>query len=174
MAGYGTAAGTDIGFIKSFDEHCIVIALMSSRSQLTYQEGLHRFWTKQTKQEEYWPALAHLGEQSVLNQEIYADNSANDTLVFGYQERYSEYRYKPSQVSGLFRSAATGTLDSWHLSQQFGSLPTLNSTFLTENPPMTRIKATAGDPDFICDAFFELRCTRPMPLHGVPGYIDHF
>jgi len=109
-----------------------------------------------------------------LNKEIYAQGTSADADVFGYQERFAEYRYKPSQVSGLFRSDAAGTLDSWHLAQDFGSLPVLGPDFIVENPPMERIKAVTSEPDFIFDSFFSLKCARPMPVYGVPGLIDHF
>ena len=131
-------------------------------------------WSRQTRLDYYWPALSHIGEQAVLNQEIYAQGTSADTQVFGYQERFAEYRYKPSQITGLFRSNATGSLDAWHLAQDFGSLPTLNSTFIQENAPMSRIEAVANQPDFLFDAFFSYKCARPMPVYAIPGLIDHF
>ena len=122
----------------------------------------------------YWPALANIGEQSVLNSEIYSQGTADDDLVFGYQERYAEYRYKQSQITGLFRSNATGSLDAWHLAQDFTSLPTLSTTFIEDNPPLDRVIAVPSEPHFIFDSYFSMRCARPMPLYGVPGMIDHF
>ena len=122
----------------------------------------------------YWPALSHIGEQAVLNKEIYAQGTSADDDVFGYQERYAEYRYKPSIISGLFRTNATGTLDSWHLAQDFASLPVLNSAFIQENAPMARIKAVSAQPDFIFDSNIRLNCARPMPVYSVPGLVDHF
>ena len=118
--------------------------------------------------------LAHLSEQSVLNKEIYAQNTTDDDLTFGYQERYAEYRYKPSNITGLFRSNATATLDYWHLAQQFTSLPALNSSFIQENPPMSRIMVETAQPDILLDAFFTYHCARPMPVHAIPGLVDHF
>ena len=115
-----------------------------------------------------------IGEQSVLNKEIYCDGSANDALVFGYQERYAEYRYKPSQITGLFRSTAAGTLDVWHLAQKFTALPTLNTTFIKDTPPIDRVIAVPAEPHFLFDSYFQLKCARPMPVFGVPGLIDHF
>lgn len=168
------ALARGIGFTKSFTEHCVLIGLVSIRADLTYQQGLLRPWTRSTRWDFYWPALSHIGEQAVLNKEIYADASANDELVFGYQERYAEYRYKPSQVTGLFRSAATGSLDLWHLAQDFGALPTLGADFIEENPPISRVVAVTTEPEFIYDSFIKLRCARPMPVYGVPGMIDHF
>jgi hypothetical protein len=176
LAAYGTVSAHNQGFVKSFTEHCLIIGLVNVRADLTYQQGLDRMFSRSTRFDFYWPAFSHLGEQAVLNKEIYAVGSggATDDDVFGYQERYAEYRYKPSKVTGLFRSAATGSLDAWHLSQEFGSLPTLNNTFIEDNPPMDRIIATPTEPDFIFDSYFSLKCARPMPMYSVPGLIDHF
>jgi len=115
-----------------------------------------------------------LGEQSILNKEIFVDGSANDDLVFGYQERYAEYRYKPSQISGLFQSDATASLDPWHLSQDFATLPTLGQTFIEEDPPLDRCIQVPTEPHFIVDTYLSLKCARPLPTFGVPGMIDHF
>ncbi len=174
LAAYGTATLSGHSFTKSFTEHCVLIGLVSVRADLTYQQGINRSWSRQTRYDYYWPALAHIGEQAVLNREIWADNSANDSLVFGYQERYAEYRYKPSVISGLFRSDAAGTLDPWHLSQDFATLPVLDDTFIQDTPPIDRVIAVPAEPHFLFDAHFNLKCARPMPLYGVPGYIDHF
>ena len=174
LAAIGTASLHNHSFTKSFTEHCIIIGLVNVRADLNYQQGMNRLWSRSTRFDYYWPALAHIGEQAILNKEIYCDGSANDSLVFGYQERYAEYRYKPSLITGLFRTSAAGNLDSWHLAQQFVSLPALNSTFIEENPPMTRILAVAGQPHFIFDSYFSYKCTRPMPVYSVPGLIDHF
>ena len=121
LSAVGTATVNNHGFTKSFTEHGVIIGLVSVRADLTYQQGLNRMWSRQTRYDFYWPALAHLGEQEVLGKEIYADGGSGDDEVFGYQERYAEYRYKPSQITGLFRSNATGSLDAWHLSQDFAS-----------------------------------------------------
>ena len=121
-----------------------------------------------------FPVLSMIGEQAVLNKEIYADGSANDDLVFGYQERYAEMRYKPSLITGKFRSNATGTLDSWHLAQNFASLPTLNSTFIADTPPVSRVVAVTTEPQIILDGFFKFIAARPLPVYGVPGNIDRF
>ena len=175
---YSTTSIVNHGFTKSFTEHCIILGFANVRADLTYQQGLNRAWSRQTRYDYYWPSLAQIGEQAVLNKEIYAQGTAggtDDDGVFGYQERYAEYRYKPSIITGAFRSNYTGTLDSWHLSQEFGSLPTLSSSFIADNPPMSRVLiAGSTEPDFIFDSYFKLRCVRPMPLYGVPGMIDHF
>lgn len=174
LAAVGTASLHNHGFTKSFTEHCTIIGLVSVRADLTYQQGLPRQFSRQTRYDFYWPALAHLGEQTVLNKEIYAQGTEADELVFGYQERYAEYRYKPSMITGLMRSNAAESLDAWHLSQDFGALPTLSPEFIEENPPIDRIIAVPSEPAFIFDAHFSMRCARPMPLYGVPGLIDHF
>ena len=174
LGAYGVCAPEAHGFTYSATEHGVVIGLVNVRADINYQSGLDRMWTRQTFTDFYWPVFSHLGEQSVFNQEIYAQGTSADTPVFGYQERYAEYRYKPSHITGLFRSNATGTLDSWHLAQDFGSLPTLNSTFIVENAPMSRIKAVADSYDFLFDSVFSYHCARPMPVFAVPGLIDHF
>jgi hypothetical protein len=178
LAGYGTFTIQGHGFNKSFVEHGIVMGLISVRMDLTYQEGLNRHFSHSTRYDIYWPSLAHLGEQAILNKEIYCDGSANDDLVFGYIPRYDEYRYKPSQISGLFQNAATASLEAWHLSQHFGSLPTLGQSFIEEDGLSTsvldRCIQVSSEPHFIVDTFNQLICARPMPVFGVPGMIDHF
>jgi hypothetical protein len=162
------------GFTKSFVEHGVIIGLANVFADLTYQQGMNRMWKRRDRWDFYWPALSHLGEQAVLNEEIYTQGTSADTDVFGYQERYAEYRYKPSQITGKMRSAATGSLDVWHLSQDFSSLPVLNNTFIEENPPIDRVVAVTNEPDLIFDWFFDMKTTRPMPVYSVPGLIDHF
>jgi hypothetical protein len=162
------------GFSKSFVEHGVLIGMACVFADLTYQQGLNRMWSRRDRWDFYWPALAHLGEQAVLNQEIYAQGTSADTQTFGYQERYAEYRYKPSQITGKMRSNATGSLDVWHLAQDFTALPALNSSFIEENPPVDRVIAVTTEPEFIWDWYFDLKTTRPMPVYSVPGLIDHF
>jgi len=174
LAAYGTASLHNHGFSHSFTEHCVIIGLVMVRADLTYQQGLNRMWSRSTRFDFYWPALSHIGEQAVLQKEIFADGTSNDELVFGYQERYAEYRYKPSQITGLFRSTAAGTLDSWHLAQQFASAPTLSPEFIVEDPPIDRVIAVPSEPHFLFDSYIDMRCARPMPVYGVPGMIDHF
>lgn len=174
VAGVATAQLHGHGFNKSFVEHGYIIGLMCVRADLTYQQGLDRLWSRQTRFDFYWPVLSHLGEQSVLNKEIYYQGTADDELVFGYQERNAEYRYKPSRVTGQFRSNAATPLDAWHLSQDFSALPLLDSAFIQENPPIDRVIAVPSEPQFLFDAYFSLRCARPMPVYAVPGLIDHF
>ncbi|AXL14686.1 major capsid protein [Microviridae sp.] len=176
LAAQGTVSMDKNGFVKSFTEHCVIIGLVSVRADLNYQQGLPRMFSRSTRWDFYWPALAHIGEQAVLNKEIYAQGSlANtDDDAFGYQERFAEYRYKPSQVTGQFRSNYAQTLDTWHLAQDFSALPTLSSSFIEDNPPLDRVIATQNEPHFLFDSFFEMKCARPMPVFGVPGLIDHF
>lgn len=174
LSGMGTAHAHGHGFTKSFEEHCVVIGLVSVRADLSYQQGLNRMFSRSTRYDFYWPALSNIGEQAVLNKEIYANADANDNLVFGYQERYAEYRYKPSVITGKFRSTFAQTLDVWHLAQNFTTLPALNSTFIVENPPITRVLAVTTEPHILFDSFFKIKDARPMPVYGVPGLIDHF
>lgn len=174
IAAFGTALIKGHGFSMSFTEHCIIIGLVCVRADLNYQQGLNRMWSRRTRFDFYWPALAHIGEQAVLSKEIFADASANDDLVWGYQERFAEYRYKPSMVTGKFRSTAADSLDAWHLAQEFATRPTLGADFIQENPPIDRVLAVPTEPDFLFDGLINLRCARPMPLYGVPGLIDHF
>lgn len=173
LAATGTAV-QNASFTKSFTEHGIIIGLTSARADLTYQEGIERFWSRATRYDFYWPALAHLGEQAVLNREIYAQGTDEDNNVFGYQERYAEYRYKPSRITGLFRSEAAESLDVWHLSQDFTELPTLSAEFIEDNPPIDRVIAVQDEPHFLLDMWYDVKCDRPMPVYGVPGFIDHF
>lgn len=174
LAAYATATINNHGFTKSFTEHCVLIGLINVRADLTYQEGLDRMWSRQTRYDYYWPALAHIGEQAIKYKEIVYSNTATDESVFGYQERYAEYRYKPSKVTGVFRSNAAGTLDSWHLAQDFSGVPALNEVFIQDNPPIQRVVALTEEPEFLFDSYFSMRCARPMPLYGVPGFTDRF
>jgi len=174
LAAFGTAGTNRVGFSKSFTEHCILIGIMSVRADLTYQQGLDRMWSRQTRYDYYWPALSHIGEQVVLNKELFTQGTAEDDGVFGYQERYAEYRYKPSKITGKFRSTYAQPLDAWHLSQNFASLPVLGQSFIEENPPVDRVIAVPSEPQFLADILVSMRCARPMPLYGVPGLIDHF
>ena len=174
LAAMGISQGSGAGFTKSFTEHCIVIGFVAVRADLNYQQGLNRMWSRETRWDFYWPALAHIGEQAVLNKEIFAQGTTADEGVFGYQERYAEYRYKPSQITGQFRSNFAQTLDFWHLAQDFSALPALNEDFIVENPPVDRVIATTDYPQFLFDAYFNFKCARPMPVYSVPGLIDHF
>lgn len=174
LAAVGTLTLNNHGFTKSFTEHCVLLGMVSVRADLNYQQGLNRMFSRSTRWDFYWPALAHIGEQAVLNKEIFADASANDDLVFGYQERFAEYRYKPSQITGQMRSNAATPLDTWHLAQDFATLPVLDADFIVENPPVDRVIAVPSEPHVLWDSYFKLKCARPMPVYSVPGLIDHF
>ena len=173
QAGYATLSGTN-GFTKSFTEHSLIIGIVNVRADLTYQQGIPRMFSRSTRWDYYWPALAHLGGQEVLNKEIYAQGTAADENVFGYQERWSEYRYYPSKITGKLRSTYATSLDLWHLSQEFTSLPTLSEAFINETPPIDRIIAVPSEPEFVFDSYIQIRTARPMPTYSVPGMIDHF
>ncbi|UDN67679.1 major capsid protein [robinz microvirus RP_93] len=175
LGAMGTFHHSGYGFTKSFTEHTLVLGLINVRADLNYQQGMNKMWTRQTRFDFYWPAFAHIGEQAIANSEIYCVGTpAQDSAVFGYQERYAEYRYKPSIVTGQFRSTFATSLDVWHLSQNFGSLPALNATFIVDNPPIARVVAVPTQPQFLLDVYFTFRCARPMPVYGVPGNIDRF
>jgi len=177
LAAMGTYSANNHGFTQSFVEHGYVIGVVSVRADLTYQQGLRRHWSRSTRYDYYFPAFAMLGEQAILNKEIYVTGGSSDSDVFGYQERWAEYRYNPSEITGLFRSTAAGTIDPWHYAQKFTSLPTLNSTFIQDNPPLARNLAVgtgANGQQFLLDAFFNINAARPLPMYSVPGLIDHF
>lgn len=182
LSAFGVASGSARAFSKSFVEHCIVIGLASVRSDLTYQQGIPRMWSRSTRYDYYWPSLSSLGEQAILNKEIFAqgktvkdsDGALVDDKVFGYQERWSEYKYGYSKVTGELRSTYAQSLDYWHLAQKFDELPTLSDAFIRENPPMQRVLAVENAPQFILDSYFDLSCVRPMPLYCVPGLVNHF
>ena len=176
LAGFGIASSTGSGWTKSFTEHGVILGLVCARADLNYQQGLPRMFSRSTRFDFFWPALAHLGEQAVLQKEIFASGvPAEDDVVFGYQERYAEMRYKPSIVTGEFRSNFAQSLDSWHLAQDFAEAPLLNDDFIEANSPWNRIQAALGSaPDFKLNAYFKFLHARPMPTYGVPGLIDHF
>ncbi|AXH77747.1 MAG: major capsid protein [Microviridae sp.] len=177
VSAFGVINGNPRGFVKSFTEHGIVMGLVSARALLSYQQGLSRKFSRKTRVDHYLPVLAHLGEQKVLNKEIFAEGSksgSDDDGVFGYQERWAEYRYFPNLITGLFRSNASGTLDSWHLSEKFTTLPKLSAAFIQSNPPVKRVIAVPTEPDFLFDCFIESTYTRVMPLYSVPGMTDRF
>lgn len=174
LAAYGVSASKYHAFTKSFVEHGYIIGLLEVRADLTYQQGINKMWLRSTIYDWYWPTFAHLSEQAILNAEIYAQGTDDDKGVFGYQERYAEYRYHPSEICGHFRSTYTKPLDVWHLSQKFDSLPTLSDQFIQDNPPVERVVATKNYPHFLIDIGFKYHTTRAMPMYGIPGLVDHF
>lgn len=176
LAAFSTqsTSGQNIGFTKSFVEHGYVIGLAAARADITYQQGINRMWSKTTRYDFFWPKLQELGEQSVTNSEIYAQGTDDDYAVFGYQERYAEYRYKPSEITGQFRSTYTTPLDMWHMAEQFGSLPSLNSTFIQSSTPINRALAVTNSIQILMDMFFSYKHARPMVTYSVPSTIGRF
>jgi len=177
LASFATASTTsqdNIGFSKSFVEHGYIIGLACARADITYQQGLNRMWNRSTRYDFFWPKLQQLGEQEVTNIEIYATNTATDSEVFGYQERYAEYRYKPSEIHGRFRSTYSAPLDMWHLAEEFSALPELNAAFIAQSTPIERAIAIDTEPDLLFDAWFDLKCARPMMTYSVPATLGRF
>lgn len=177
LASFATSSVTSrdgIGFTKSFVEHGYVIGLACARADITYQQGLNRMWSRSTRYDFFWPKLQQLGEQAVLNKEIYVQGTSDDNLVFGYQERYAEYRYKPAEIHGEFRSTFATSLDVWHLAQEFSSLPVLNSTFIEQSTPVDRVISVTTEPHLLFDAFFNIRAARPMMTYSVPATLGRF
>ena len=179
LAAFATQStqGQNIGFTKSFVEHGYVIGLAAARADLTYQQGLNRMWSRSTRFDFFWPKLQELGEQAVLNKEIYAQGTAGgsaDNAVFGYQERYAEYRYKPSEIRGQFRSNYSTPLDMWHLAENFSALPTLSSTFIPSNTPVDRTLAITGSVQLLMDMWFSYKHARPMLTYSVPSTLGRF
>lgn len=175
LSSYSTFSHDGVGFTHSFVEHGYIIGLLNIRADITYQQGLQKHFSRRTRYDYYWPAFAHLGEQAIYNREIFTQNTTADDSVFAYQERFAEYRYKPSEITGYFRSDAPTSIDIWHLSEDFASLPALNSTFISANAPFSRVISVAAPyPQFLVDMYYKVKSTRPMPTYSVPGYIDHF
>lgn len=168
LSAFGTVSARGHGFSKSFEEHGYIIGIVRVRADLTYQQGLHKLWSRSTRYDVAYPVFAHLGEQEVLSKEIYCDGTAGDDDVFGYQERYAEYRYKPSQITGLFRSTGATPLDYWHLSQEFTARPELNQAFIEENPPFDRVIAVTSEPHIMYDSYIRLISARPLPVYSIP------
>lgn len=175
--GAAATAADSHSFHYAATEHGYIIGLVHATADITYQQGLHKMWTRESRYDFYWPAFANLGEQAILNKEIYVQGTAADDLVFGYQERWSEYRHKQSRISGLFKSTSAGTIDPWHLAQRFTTLPTLSFQFIVDAPPMARVLAAGTQADnqqILLDTLFKIRTTRPMPMYSIPGNIDRF
>lgn len=177
LGAFATASGSGIGFTHSFVEHGYVIGLACARADLTYQQGLNRMWSRSTRYDFFWPKLQELGEQTILNKEIYALGSSDptgDAAVFGYQERYAEYRYMPSQIKGEFRSTYATPLDYWHMAEEFTSTPALNATFIVQNTPIARALAITDGPDLLADYWFSYKHARPMQTYSVPVKLGKF
>ena len=163
-------------FTKSFVEHGFVIGVMVARYDHTYQQGIERFWSRKSMFDYYWPEFANIGEQAVLNKEIYAQGNAQDDEVFGYQEAWADYRYKPSRVSGEMRSSYAQSLDVWHLADDYSKMPALSDAWIHEDPStINRVLAVSDNlaNQFFCDIYVQNYSTRNMPLYSIPGLIDH-
>ena len=183
LGGFGTGLLNNGGFTKSFTEHGIILGLVSARADITYQQGLDRLMTRSTRYDYLYPILQNIGDQAVLTKELYCQDPAQDTgstgtpdneRVFNYQERYAELKYKPSRITGLFRSNCTSSLEAWHLSEEFTSLPTFNQTFIEQNTPVDRAIVTNTEPHLILDCYFNLQCARPMHMYSIPGMGGRF
>ncbi len=174
----GQSLTTDVhsDFKKSFVEHGFVIGVMVARYNHTYQQGLERFWSRRSRFDYYWPVFANLGEMAILNKEIYAQGNEKDNEVFGYQEAWADYRYKPSRCTGEMRSQAAQSLDVWHLGDDYSSLPTLSADWIQEDANVVdRVIAVSQQNanQLWADIYVKNKCTRPMPLYSIPGLIDH-
>lgn len=174
LAAFAVGMDTRHAFTKSFVEHGFIVGFVAVQSDLTYQQGLNRMWSRKARFDYYWPVFAHLGEQAILNKEIYCQGTADDDLVFGYQERFAEYRYYPSMITGQLRSTSSTPLDVWHLAEKFETLPKLNAQFIEDATPIERVVAVTDEPPIILDAWFKMKCVRPMPVYSTPGLVDHF
>lgn len=176
VVGQSLTTDSHSDFTKSFTEHGYVIGLMVARYDHTYQQGLSRMWSRKDKLDFYWPVFANIGEQPVKNKEIYAQGNAKDDEVFGYQEAWADYRYKPNQVTGEMRSAYTQSLDVWHLADDYDTLPSLSDSWIREDKAnLDRVLAVASSVSnqFFADIYVKNYVTRPMPMYSVPGLIDH-
>ena len=173
LAAFAMSSGR-VSWQYSSVEHCILLGLACITTDLTYQQGLNRMWSRKLRTDEYWPEFAHLGEQPVYEKEIYATGGISDDAIFGYQERYAEYRYIPSLITGKMRSTDAQSLDYWHLAQKFDAPPSLSKAFIEENPPFARVLAVQNEPQFILDTWFDIKAMRPLPTYGVPSLLDHF
>lgn len=168
LTGIG-AGGLRASWAKSFVEHGHVIGILRTRGQLSYQQGVDRLWSRSTKLDFLWPELVNLSEQPIYNREIFIENDATDDAVFGYQERYADYRWKRSLITGKLASDAAGSLDFWHLAEDFAATPALNQTFIEDATPMSRITIVDTEPDFIIDGRFDLRVARVLPVRPTPS-----
>lgn len=169
-----TAGAKHVGFTKAFQEHGYVIGLASARAEVTYQRGIDKMYQRLTRYDFFWPKLQEIGEQAVLRREIWADSTGSDSTVFGYQERYAEYKYKPSTIHGYFASNATGTLDMWHMARKFTSAPSLNETFIVSSTPIARALANTNATPILYDAFYQYKHSRVMATYSVPAGLGRF
>ena len=174
LKAYGTGVIKGHGWAKSFTEHGYILGLVRARGDITYFQGVDRLWTRSTRYDFYMPALAHLGEQSIYKKELFVSNdgATTDNTVFGYQERWAEYRYKPSRVVGNLNPDSASALSFWHLAEDFASAPSLNQTFIEANTPMDRVTTTDTGNQFLADIWFNYKSARPIPVHSIPSLMD--
>lgn len=175
-AAYSLTGYKGNGYTKSFTEHGFVLTLVAVRTTHTYQQGIERKWSRLRRFDYYFPVFANIGEQAILNKEIYAQGNTEDTEAFGYQEPWAEYRYVPNRVSGAMRSNYAQTLDSWHLADDYDSLPILGNEWIQEtkaNIDRTLAVQSSNEDQFFGDFYFINKATRPMPMYGIPGLVDH-
>ena len=176
VVGMSLTTDSHSDFTKSFTEHGFIIGVMVARYDHTYQQGLNRLWSRKDKFDYYWPVFANIGEQAIKNKEIYAQGNDTDDEVFGYQEAWAEYRYKPNQVTGEMRSQYAQSLDVWHLADDYSKLPSLSAEWIQEDgKTIDRVLAFSSDlaNQFFADIYVKNYCTRPMPMYSIPGLIDH-
>ena len=174
LSAYGEGHVANHGFTKSFVEHGYIQGFVSVQADLNYQNRIDRHWQRSTKYDFYWPALQALGEQPVYNREVWVDGTAADNDIWGYQERWAELRSQMGFITGRFRTNAVATLDPWHYALDFQTRPALDSVFVEDVPPVKRTIAVQTEPEFLFDAWFDIKAARPLPVYSVPGYIDHF
>lgn len=175
-AAYSLTSDNHSDFTKSFVEHGFLIGVMVARYRHTYQQGLERFWSRKDRFDYYFPVFANIGEQAIKNKEIYAQGTEKDDEVFGYQEAWADYRYRPNRVTGEMRSSAPQSLDVWHLGDDYESLPSLSDSWIREDSKtVNRVLAVSDNvsAQLFCDIYVRNLCTRPMPLYSIPGLIDH-
>ena len=175
--GAAATASDQHSFSYHATEHGYIIGLAHVTSDLTYQQGIRKLWSRLTRYDFYLPVFAFLGEQAILNKEIYSDGQAGDGQIFGYQERWAEYKHFPSLITGLFRSTSAGTIDPWHTAIKFTATPVLNTSFIQDAPPLSRVLAAgaaANGMQILFDSVFEMKRTRAMPMFSVPGNLDRF
>ena len=176
VVGMSQTTDTSSDFTKSFTEHGFIIGVMVARYDHTYQQGLDRLWSRKDKFDFYWPVFANIGEQAIKNKELYAQGTAEDDEVFGYQEAWAEYRYKPNRVTGEMRSSYVQSLDVWHLADDYSKLPSLSAEWIQEDAStVNRVLAVSDNisAQFFADIYVKNLCTRPMPMYSIPGLIDH-
>ena len=180
LSAMGTGLAQGDGFHQAFTEHGHILGLMMVRADINYQQGMRKMWSRSTRYDFYMPVFAHLGEQAILNKEIYATGvTATDNAVFGYQERWAEYRQIPTLITGYFRSTTSPTIDYWHYAQKFTALPVLDNAFIQDGTKevltrTTAVGAAANGQQLLADIFISIRAARPLPMYSVPGLIDHF